>query len=296
MPCFRPLDAWRSKDGPIVFSPGGAVGLCFQLPCGQCVGCRLERSRQWAVRCVHEASLYEDNCYITLTYDDDHLPSDGSLNKKHFQDFMKRLRSRFSEQRIRFFHAGEYGEKFRRPHYHACLFNFDFQDKKLLERNDYGPLYTSDVLASIWKLGFCSVGAVTFESAAYVARYILKKITGGAAAEHYIGCDVITGELVELAPEYTTMSRRPGIGSGFFERFRSDIFPRDEVVIRGRLCKPPRFYDRLYERQNPEDFADVKMARLHVHLNDCTPERLRVREICQEAKMSIFHRRGDHEV
>ncbi len=278
------------------FSPGGAVGLCVQLPCGHCIGCRLERSRQWAIRCVHEASLYEDNCYVTLTYDDDNLPSDGSLNVKHFQDFMKRLRSKFAPRKIRFFHAGEYGEKHRRPHYHACLFNIDFVDKKLLEDNWYGPLYSSAVLSSTWDMGFCSVGAVTLESAAYVARYIMKKISGDAAAEHYIGCDEVTGELVELVPEYTTMSRGGtgglgGIGKKWFERFSSDVFPRDEIILGGKRMGVPRFYDRLYELQDPEGFADVKLARLHVHLNDCTPARLRVREICKEAEVSVLTRR-----
>ncbi len=278
------------------FSPGGAVGLCVQLPCGHCIGCRLERSRQWAIRCVHEASLYEDNCYVTLTYDDNHLPSDGSLKVKHFQDFMKRLRAKFSPRKIRFFHAGEYGEKHRRPHYHACLFNIDFEDKKLLEDNWYGPLYSSDALSSVWKLGFCSVGAVTLQSAAYVARYIMKKITGDAAAEHYIGCDEVTGELVELLPEYTTMSRGGrgglgGIGSKWFERFSGDVFPRDEVILDGKRMGVPRFYDRLYELQDPEGYADVKRARLHVHLNDCTPGRLKVREICKEAEVSVLKRR-----
>ena len=131
MPCFCPLEGWRSKDRSstgkrkIVFNPRDALrDMPVTVPCGQCIGCRLERSRQWAVRCIHEASLHEDNCFITLTYDDAHLPTDLSLNVSHFQKFMKRLRKRFGEG-IRFFHCGEYGENFGRPHYHACLFTSD---------------------------------------------------------------------------------------------------------------------------------------------------------------------------
>ena len=298
MPCFHPLSAWRDRFKAITFNSREAVGFGFPLPCGQCRGCRLERSRQWAMRCVHEASLYEENCFITLTYSDEWLPSDGSLNKKHFQDFMKRLRSRFVGRRIRFFHAGEYGSRYRRPHYHACLFNFDFEDKKLFKRDNGVSLYTSDVLDSVWKFGFCSVGSLTFESAAYVARYIMKKVTGDAAAEHYLGCDDFTGELTELAPEYTTMSRRPGIGREWYERFAGDVFPGDDVVLRGRRMRPPRFYDCLYEAENPEDFARIKADRVRASLrgkDDCTPERLAVRERCQELDEARFSRRGDYE-
>ena len=128
----------------------------FELPCGQCIGCRLEYSRQWAIRCMHEASLYEDNCFITLTYDQDHLPHDRSLNKSHFQKFMKRLRKRFGGG-IRFYHCGEYGERTRRPHYHACIFNFDFSDKKLFKIVNNHRLYTSEQLEELWPFGFSTM-------------------------------------------------------------------------------------------------------------------------------------------
>ncbi len=296
MPCFHPLEAWKTRDGAIVFSPGGAVGFSLQLPCGQCIGCRLERSRQWAMRCMHEASLFDDNCFITLTYSDEFLPSDGSLDKKHFQDFMKRLRSSFSERRIRYYHCGEYGSKFRRPHYHALLFNFDFVDKKLFSTSKGQRLYTSEVLEKLWRFGFGTVGAVTFESAAYTARYIMKKVTGDRAEEHYVGCDEVTGTPVQLLPEYTTMSRRPGIGRAWYERFSNDVFPLDEVVLRGgRSMRPPRFYDCIYELQNPEDFARIKSERLSFSRKDCTPERLRVREFCKIAEVSRLGERGFYE-
>jgi hypothetical protein len=134
MPCYFPITAWRSKDGkneagkwPVVFKPtAGYLDKELKLPCGRCIGCRLERSRQWAVRCVHEASLHEKNCFITLTYSPENLPKDGSLDVSHFQKFMKRFRKRFGPG-IRFFHCGEYGESLSRPHYHACIFGFDFE-------------------------------------------------------------------------------------------------------------------------------------------------------------------------
>lgn len=302
MACYHLIKAWRlaergsSGKQLITFDASKGVSIGFSVPCGQCIGCRLERSRQWAMRCVHEASLYEDNCFITLTYSDEFLPWDGSLNMSHFQGFMKRLRARFSDRKIRFFHAGEYGAKYRRPHYHALLFNFDFADKRLYKRVNGMSLYTSEVLDSIWKLGYCSVGTLTFESAAYCARYIMKKVTGAGAQEHYVGCNVVTGELVQLSPEYTTMSRRPGIGREWFDRFVGDVFPGDDVFLRGRSMRPPRYYDCVYELENPEDFARIKAKRARsISRSDSTPERLRVREICKKAQLSGLPRRGDYD-
>jgi len=258
MPCFRPLKGYRSRvvnpstgKRSIVFnSREGYYDFPVDLPCGQCIGCRLERSRQWAIRCSHEAALHDDNCFITLTYDDVNLPSDGSLNKKHFQDFMKRLRFRFGSG-IRFFHCGEYGEKFARPHYHACLFNFDFPDKLLWKTVGENRLYRSEALEELWPFGFSTIGSVTFESAAYVARYITKKVTGDRAGGHYGG----------RVAEYTTMSRRPGIAKGWLERFRSDVYPSDFVVLREKKMKPPKYYDRQFEIEYPKDYAKVMLRR-----------------------------------
>lgn len=225
------------------------------VPCGQCIGCRLERSRQWAIRCMHEASLYEHNSFITLTFNDEHLDPIGSLRKSDFQNFMKRLRKAISPERVRFYHCGEYGSKGGRPHHHACLFGYDFKDKELWRIRNNVPLYTSKFLDSIWsldgkQLGFCTVGDVTFESAAYVARYIMKKQLGDP--EYY-------GDLV---PPYTTMSRRPGVGSKWFDKFGSDVYPDDFVVIRGQLrVKPPKYYDSIFDCENPTEMRKVKRSR-----------------------------------
>ena len=180
MTCFHPIQAYKSteltKKGKrkIVFKKAeGVPFLELTLPCGQCVGCRLERSRQWAIRCVHEASMHKKNCFITLTFDNQHLPKDGSLDVRDFQLFMKRVRKRFGTN-IRFYHCGEYGEKLGRPHYHACLFNFDFEDKILWKEINGQKLYISQSLSELWPFGFSTIGEVTYQSAAYVARYIMK--------------------------------------------------------------------------------------------------------------------------
>lgn len=255
MPCYRPLTAYRNPSGgPLVFSSRSGYGdRSVKIGCGQCMGCRLEKSRVWAVRCVHEASLYEDNAFITLTYSDECLPVSGSLDKSHFSGFLKRLRDRVGYERIRFYACGEYGERTLRPHYHAILFNYDFPDKALFTTGSRGHrLYTSELLDSVWGFGHCQIGAVTFDSAAYVARYITKKITGDLAADHYAG----------RAPEFSLMSRRPGIGRGWLDRFTSDVYPRDHVVVNGVKCRPPRYYDGVFEVVDPVALRRLKGRRV----------------------------------
>ena len=281
---FRSKELSSSGKRKLVFSRSDAFWPELSqnqltVPCGQCVGCRLERSRQWAVRCVHEASLHEFNCFITLTYSNEFLPADGSLNLDHFQRFMKRLRKRFGDG-IRFFHCGEYGSLYGRPHYHALLFNFDFSDKVLWKEENGQKLYRSAILESLWPFGHCSVGSATFESAAYVARYIMKKVTGEAAADHYWSKPDLFGVINPLKPEYTTMSRRPGIGKGWFEKFSDETYRDDNVVLRGKKMLPPKYYDRLYELTNPSEHEDLKFRRkmnAAKHKDDNTPERLAVK-------------------
>lgn len=182
--CVCPLSAWQTESGAIVFAERGNIRRSLTLPCGQCIECRLERSRQWGVRIMHEASLHDANSFVTLTYNDENLPHDGGLVYRHFQLFMHRLRKRVPSK-IRFFMCGEYGENFGRPHFHACIFGLDFVDKTLWQVRNGVKLYRSKKLESLWEFGYSSIGTVTFESAAYVARYIMKKVTGDAAETHY---------------------------------------------------------------------------------------------------------------
>lgn len=307
MACYHPMPAHRDcATGVVRMLKKGMVGELL-LPCGQCVGCRLERSRQWAVRLMHEASLHEDNCFITLTYRPECLPEDGSLVKKHFQDFMKRLRSRFFSSRIRYFHCGEYGENLGRPHYHACLFGLDLPDRVFYKMAGDSRLYTSELLQDVWGLGFCTVGDVTFESAAYVARYVMKKVTGDDAEEHYLSVDRSTGvirqnldgSLVVMQPEYVTMSRGGRTGRGlaydWFRKFGNEVYPSDDVIVRGARCRPPRYYDGLYEVADSVGYAVLKenrLVRALKHTADNTPGRLKAREVCANARVALLKRGG----
>lgn len=324
MPCYHPMTAYRSRSGrdpltgkwPIVFNvKEGYIDHEVTVPCGKCIGCRLERSRQWAIRCVHEASLHDFNSFITLTYNEEHIDKQcgiydeeingirqHSLNKRDFVLFMKKLRKAVQKdygKQIRFFHCGEYGEECKicqksrrdctcslftpdlgRPHHHACIFGFEFPDRECWTTRGKVPLYRSAYLESLWGYGYCIVGDVTFESAAYVARYVTKKISGDKASDHYDGRE----------PEYITMSRGgrsgKGIGGTWFEKYRRDVTSIDKVVIRNSLiCRPPKYYDNLYDKLNPKQMEVVKRRRLKlVNAANNTPERLAVREELQKLK------------
>lgn len=300
MPCYSPLKGWRARrtnesgKRGIVFNHQEAyLDLPVEIACGQCIGCRVDRTKAWAVRCVLEASQHRENCFITLTYDDEHLPADGSLNVKHYQDFMKRLRKHYEPRRIRFFHCGEYGDENSRPHYHACLFGLDFGDKvKYSERNGVN-LYYSETLEKLWSKGFCTVGDVTFESAAYVARYVMKKVTGDRAKDHYLSLNPTTGVLSEIAPEYTTMSRKPGLAADWYQKFKGDVFPDDFIVINGKKMKVPAFFDAIHEREDLEGHLRKKGRRIFAankRAADQTPDRLRVRETVKRKKLSQLKR------
>ncbi len=271
MVCYSPLTAYQRVDRcnsngkkTIVFGqpPSRGQWKTVFLPCGQCIGCRLDRSRDWAMRCVHESKLHEQNCYLTLTYDDNHVPyskitGEQTLVKKHLQDFMKRLRYYLGNTKVRFFACGEYGETTHRPHYHLILFGYDFVDKMFYKLSKDGlPYYSSPTLNKIWSHGLCVVADVSFSSCAYVARYITKKITGEAAKDVYEG----------IQPEFVNMSRRPGIGKLWFDKYSSDVYPYDEVVINDngkyRKMSPPRYYDNLYSEINPSEFEMLKSKRL----------------------------------
>lgn len=257
MPCFHPMPAYRLEDGSVVFVERGAVAGHLTLPCGQCHGCRLERSRQWAIRCVHEASLHKTNSFVTLTYADHNVPMYGSLSYRHVQLFLKKLRKLIAPARVRFFCAGEYGDELQRPHYHICLFGWTPPNPYPVKKNLYG----SPTLDKLWPHGFASFGEVTFESAAYVARYCLKKVNGKSSSRHYERLDTDTGELVQIEREFAHMSLKPGIGRGWFDKYSTEVYPQDEVIINGKAVKPPKYYDKVYDKIPFNTLDEVRAQR-----------------------------------
>ncbi len=305
MPCFFPLHGFKDVNGGLTFKK---THIKLQVACGQCLGCRLERTLVWGMRIVHEAHLHENNhgnCFVTLTYrsrdectpkqlrDGHYVPKDYSLNKAHFQKFIKRLRKHFP-QKIKYFHCGEYGEEGRRPHYHACMFNCSFDDLEHFKECEGINTYTSANLARLWQYGFCTVGELNFATASYTAGYILKKITGKKAEDEYLRNDEYGVAFWVLAP-YITMSlgrKAPGgIGADFYEKYKSDFFPSDESPVPGKgiIRKVPRYYQNLYADMSPEGMEKIKAVRQafrEAHAADYTPERMMDKFTCAKARIA----------
>lgn len=308
MPCYSPLEGFLARSGGIAFdTKNGYVDVPMAVACGRCLGCRLDRRRDWAVRCMHEAQLHEHKWFCTFTYAT--LPENGSLFPQDFTRFLKRLRKTQSRlvwepprrlrvrryEDIRYFQCGEYGDELERPHHHAIMFGLRLPDLRPLRKNDRGEqLYASAQLDRIWSHGYVQVGAVTFESAAYVAQYCTKKINGDAAKQHYTRI-LPSGEIVELEPEYATMSRNPAIGRRWIERYHADVYPSDFVVLNGSQQKPPRFYDKLFKKHRREQMRPIHLKRLAAGntpraRRERTKERLAVRAEVKQAAITVKKR------
>lgn len=293
IPCYHPIQAFKSSS----VNPETGKNLIYfpkvklsekefeshpdhvYIPCGNCIGCRLEYSRQWAIRCILEAKSWNDNYFLTLTYAvppvREHVKVDengevlsrdyvSSLLPDDLTLFMKRLRSYYKDHydhdNIRFFACGEYGDQYGRPHYHLILFNCPIYDLKVLDRKSSSNMvqYTSQTIEKIWKNGLISIGDVTFESSAYVARYIMKK---------HKGRDSCFYDENGLVPEFTRCSRRPGIGRSYFEVNCKKIYYYDSLTLVSKdgcplVLKPPKYYDRIFEEFHPDDFKSVKEKRV----------------------------------
>ena len=273
---FQPLgsETWERHghvlDKKVVH--GRVVTDFIPIPCGQCIGCRIDYSKQWATRCMLESQYHDENYFLTLTYDEEHVPRSEyvdletgeikeclTLVKSDLQAFNKRLRRALEyrgDDGFRFYACGEYGSASARPHYHMIAFGLHLDDLQLYKKSPTGNLYNSPFLDKIWKMGHVVIGDVTFESCAYVSRYIMKKQKGKNA-------DVYS--YYNIAPEFVNMSRNPGIARTYFEQNFEDIYPRDSIVLPGgRVCNPPRWFDQLFAELDEELMNDVKLKRQEI--------------------------------
>lgn len=273
----------------LTFNPLKAINsaLPMSLPCNGCIGCRLDRSEQWAVRCSHEAQMHEANSFVTLTYSNEHLPENYSVSKREYQLFMKRLRKELTGK-VRYFACGEYGDQTLRPHYHALIFGYAFPDRETLRVNEKGhALYKSKQLERLWPYGLHEIGNVEHDSARYVAGYCMKKIGGDKAAAHYTRTHPVTGITVQVEREFQLQSTSPGIGARWFDKFKTDAFPSDFLVVDGRQVMVPRYYflklkeneqQALQRKRKLRSAAPAKKANR-------TTERLKVREEVQSSRI-----------
>lgn len=239
--------------------------------------------RQWAVRITHEAQTHPRNSFLTLTLDDEHMPKCGTLNKRLWQLFAKRLRHDIGP--FRYYHCGEYSPKTGRAHYHAAIFGEDWDqaDRYFYRMSKCGKfrIYRSPSLEEAWGQGQVFIGTLTFDSASYIAGYIMKKITGFEASHERYGTRIqldpgeagtIHAKLGHiLQPEYTTMSLKPGIGEKWIEKYISDVYPADEVIINGKRTRPPPFYDKYCEDNHPKLWESVRGKRLATDPNAVHP-------------------------
>lgn len=306
MACNYPVTAWKSAT----VNPSGRRSLVFKrekslqgspeykVPCQMCVGCRMERARQWAMRCMHEKRLHQESAFLTLTYSPENLPylanGRATLVKRDVQLFLKRLRyERRSE--LRYFMCGEYGETTQRPHYHVLMLNTSFPDMKFHRTtNGNKNLYVSAELDGVWKLGGCLIGEVSFESCAYVAGYLLKNKVNFGGSEKFKEAEAkrLDGRL----PEYINMSLKPGIGNGYYEKYSTEVCRHDTVVVRGHEVSVPKYYDTLREKHDLKGLEAAKRlrrARARQKAIDNTNWRLHHRECYLIAKARFFKRSGD---
>lgn len=277
------------------------------VPCSKCRGCRVDKAREWAMRCAHEAKMHEHNSFVTLTYDDKHFPADGSVSKRVMQLFMKRLRKAYGPN-VRFFGAAEYTPLNNRPHYHLLLFNQKFEDQKLFKYNrQKQPIYISEILSKIWPLGFSTTAEVNYQTARYCAQYSLKKISGDKAAEHYTWAHPLHGYLIRVQPEFALMSRRPGIGHTWYEKYKADCYPSDFLIVDGKKHPVPKYYDLKLKKENEKEQKPVygvppavleklkrrRKAQSVKQRHNNTPERLAVREEILVEKLKRSTRNGE---
>lgn len=251
------------------------------IPCGKCIGCRLEYSREWANRAYLESKLYKQNWFVTLTYDEEHLKireedqdkngitywNDGSWNgtldgkdlQKFMHDFRQIMKRQYNQDGIRFLACGEYGDKGERPHYHIILLNCNLPAetfyKPRIINNEY--YYQNQIIEKAWKKGISNISEASWNNIAYTARYITKKINGATSDELYAskGQD----------KEFLRVSRKPGIGKPYYDKYKDTIYKYDNITIKNKEgvinCKPPKYFDSLYEKEEPKKFKRIERKR-----------------------------------
>lgn len=322
MTCFKPMPAVRMDDGSVKFVERGAVHYSMELPCQQCIGCRLDRGRDWTIRGSNELVMHGGQAlFVTATYDPNlpEFPAYGSLFYPHVQMFHRRLRRYFQEEiragkmDYRYMVSGEYGEKpmdlrigerFARsyvaasersegvrgaPHFHMICFGLSLPDAVYYSKTQSGfAQYSSEILSSFWPHGRVLFCDVTPETIAYVAGYHVKKVVGRDAQDFYRKADVYTGEIVNVQPEMFRVSLKPAIGRTFLDRFgKSDVFAGGYAVLNGRKLPVPKYYLKVWDDLDAvarEEYSIDRLRFAQAHDGDSTPERLGVREVCAIAR------------
>lgn len=296
MPCTDPKNAWvqgLTKNGKpkyIFHHPGTTSAEKHLIPCGKCISCLLDKSKEWATRGQHESQTNKLNSFLTLTYNDEHLPKYGTLVKNDLTKFIKLLRYFLPNLQFKHLSCGEYGsiKQTHRPHYHLCLFGFEPLDKKYYKDNEHGdPMYTSKFISNIWEKGFITISDLNYKTVAYVARYTTKKLLNpDSVIQKDYWIDFKTGETnydpiayrnylitKNKIPEFTSMSRN--IGLDWYKKYKQDTL-KDYVTVNRIKHKIPKYYDKLLDKENPDELKKIKTKRVqNAKANYKTKQRLR---------------------
>ena len=264
MTCINPRLAYRKTNGQFTLAKIGdtaPIEKSVLVGCGQCMACRISHQRQWATRMVHEAKMHSENCFLTLTIDDENRNPTHTVDQRDMQLFIKRLRKELSPMKIRVFYCAEYGSTTAREHYHAIIFGWMPEDKTPLKTNRQGDvLYTSETLSRLWSKGMVSVGQFNSTTADYCAKYVTKAYIGKDKENAYNWVDE-NGEIIQRKPPFQRASNRPGLGSTFYEKFKSDMYPHDFTIVDGKQRPVPKAYDRKLMKEDPDLYQDIKRKR-----------------------------------
>lgn len=272
MPCFRPVTCWRPPDGGAIQFSEKRDHREIEIPCGQCIGCRINRQQMWAFRALAEASLHPDNWFLTLTYSDAHLPPHGALQHRDWQLFAKRVRKSLGS--FRYLMCGEYGPQTHRPHYHALLFGLPLPDATRYGLRRGHSVFKSNRLSDAWGLGLIELGSVSPSSARYCAGYVLKDTrTPSRVIEE-------TGELVSLPAPYGRMSLRPGLGDAWIRRYYPEVFAHGACYSADKRFRIPDYFKHVLDGIDPVAYESLqeKAVEQAGQLPQNTRDRLAVRE------------------
>ena len=264
MSCINPRIAYKKTNGQYTLKRIGdnaPIANPILVPCQQCMPCRIVLLRQWATRMCHEAKMHDENCFLTLTIDDDHRRPDRSVDSKCMELFLKRLRKHLNPIKISYYYCAEYGETTKREHYHAIIFGYMPPDRKQFARNKQGdPLYNSETLNRLWGLGFVTVGNFTPTTADYCAKYVTKAQFNKNDDDFYSWVND-DGEVIKRQQPFQRMSKRPALGFAFYDKYKADMYPHDQTIIEGKPRPIPKAYDRKYRKQDPDGFQLLKRKR-----------------------------------
>nr|CAI9750241.1 replication initiation protein [Microvirus sp.] len=315
--CYYKWDTTGTKNHAILTDDR------YQLvPCRKCTECRLQYSREWATRCMCESMTHKQSWFLTLTYDEEHVPGINKLTGEiirngmyevHDGEFIqvmtleptdittfkesldKKLR-RAKKKPLRYYYCGEYGSTTFRPHYHMLAFGLELEESDMeLEfiNNEHQPIYKCQWLEDLWGKGIVRIGAVTWNSAAYVARYIMKKQNGKEGERRK--------EIIGNIPEYVRMSLKPGIGAEYALMNREKIEALDKIILPGKKAKAVHtvkyfesLYDDLYEQEHGQDAALIRKqerAKRNLEL-----QRMKMETLQKKSTLDWWQQlRADHE-